>query len=140
MTKRFKKWVRDPRMRVAPWIMPMALLAGLVLSLFLPDAAFAATGPHGHLMAAKKIQKVQYGTGNQGVDKVITGAMENIAQTIRLVLGGTALVVILAAAVMNHFVHDPRAKDRAKELIGAAVVGLLLAAFAPQIVNFIAGL
>lgn len=100
----------------------------------------AATLPGGHYLAAGGIPQVKYGTGNTTLGNTVTGAMENIAQTIRLVLGGTALVVILAAAVMNHFVNDQRAKERAKELIGAAVVGLLLAAFAPQIVNFIASL
>lgn len=99
----------------------------------------AATLPTGHLMASG-IPTVNYGTGDSAAANTVTTAMENVASTIRMVLGGTALVVILAAAVMNHFVHDARAKERAKELIGAAVVGLLLAAFAPQIVNFIAGL
>ena len=101
-------------------------------AVLLPSSVFAATGGG--------IPAVNYGSGNSSLSQPVTTAMENIAATIRLVLGGTALVVILAAAIMNHFVHDPRAKERAKELIGAAVVGLLLAAFAPAIVNFIAGL
>ena len=99
-------------------------------AVLVPTSVFAAGG----------IPAVNYGAGNAGLSTPVTTAMENIAETIRMVLGGTALVVILAAAIMNHFVHDPRAKERAKELIGAAVVGLLLAAFAPAIVNFIAGL
>ena len=128
------------------WLMPLAVLVGMIVSLFAPDAAFAAQLPHGHALVAGSgttpsgIPTVSYGTGNTTLGQTVNNSMENIAATIRYVLGGTALVVILAAAVMNHFVHDARAKERAKELIGAAVVGLLLAAFAPQIVNFIAGL
>jgi len=127
--------------RVKPWLMPFALLVGVVVSFVSPTAVFAATLPNGHLLAAAQgIGTVNYGSGNTAFSGTVTAAMESIAETIRLVLGGTALVVILVAAVMNHFVHSPQAKERAKELIGAAVVGLLLAAFAPQIVNFIASL
>ncbi len=112
------------------WLMPLALMIGTLLSVLVPTSVFAAAG----------IPAVNYGNGNTALSTPVVTAMESVAATIRLVLGGTALVVILAAAIMNHFVHDPRAKERAKELIGAAVVGLLLAAFAPQIVNFIASL
>ena len=111
------------------WLMPLALMIGTLLSVLVPTSVFAAGIP-----------AVNYGNGNTALSTPVVTAMESVAATIRLVLGGTALVVILAAAIMNHFVHDPRAKERAKELIGAAVVGLLLAAFAPQIVNFIASL
>lgn len=151
MTNSLKKWASARWTRVAPWFLPITIVVGMVVSLFAPEPVFAAVLPHGHLLAAggsggagagagAGIPKVQYGTSTGTLSTKVNTAMENIAETIRLVLGGTALVVILAAAVMNHFVHDQRAKDRAKELIGAAVVGLLLAAFAPQIVNFIAGL
>lgn len=122
------------------WLMPLTLLVGMVVSLFAPDAAFAATMPHGHLMAGGGIPTVKYGNGNTALGNAVDSGLENIAATIRYILGATALVVFLAAAVMNHFVHDPRAKERAKELVGAGVLGLLIAAFAPQIVNFIASL
>ncbi|WP_020375097.1 pilin [Sulfobacillus thermosulfidooxidans] len=118
------------RHRLAVWWRPLLLLSSALLALLVHTPAFASSG----------IPPVQYGQGSTGIAQPVTTAMENVAETIRLILGGTALVVILVAAVMNHFVQDPRAKERAKELVGAAVVGLLLAAFAPQIVNFIAGL
>lgn len=140
MTKSLRKWARACWARVSPWVAPGALLAGLVVSLFTPDAAFAATLPHGHLMASSGIPPVKYGNGNTALGNAVNSGLENIAATIRYILGATALVVFLAAAVMNHFVHDGRAKDRAKELVGAGVLGLLIAAFAPQIVNFIANL
>lgn len=91
------------------------------------------------VFAASSIPTVQYGTGN-AVATTVNTALENIAATIRDVLGGTALVAILVAAIVNHFVHDARAKDRAKEIIASAIVGLLIAAFAPQIVNWFASL
>lgn len=115
------------------WMGPLMVLVTLVLSLFAHTPAFASSGGG--------IPPVQYGTGTgAGLATKVTSATENMAETIRLMLGGTALVVILVAAIMNHFVHDERAKMRAKELISAAVVGLLLAAFAPSIVNFITSL
>ena len=140
--------------RVLGWLkaawLPAVMVAGLALSLVVPQAAFAAQW-HGHLLAAGGGNTPQTGAppsvsyGNAGAQggalaSKVTTAMQGVAEMIRLILGGTALVVILVAAVMNHFVHDQQAKMRAKELIGAAVVGLLLAAFAPAIVNFIAGL
>ena len=134
------------RMRLAriwSWLMPLGIVFTAFGALLLPTAAYAAVLPN-HLYVAAGggggIPPVGYGNGNTALSGTVTTAMESLAQTIRLVLGGTALVVILVAAVMNHFVHDQRAKERAKELIAAAVVGLLLAAFAPQIVNFIASL
>ena len=83
---------------------------------------------------------VNYGTSNTQLSSTVTTTLESVATTIRDVLGATALVVILVAALTNHFVHDQRSKDRAKEMIVAAIVGLLLAAFAPAIVNWIASL
>lgn len=130
---RLRRWLQ------AAWL-PIVMVTSLALSLVAPQAAFAAQ-LHGHFLAAgNNIPAVKYGAGNTGITSKVVPAMQNIARTIQLLLGGTALVVILVAAIMNHFVHDPQAKQRAKELIGAAVVGLLLAAFAPAIVNFLANL
>ncbi|MCY0885794.1 MAG: pilin [Firmicutes bacterium] len=127
-------WAR----RWGPAILGLAALAAPGLG---GPLAFAAAAPHHVLLASGSgVNPVNYSTANTALGDKVTNAMESIASTIRYLLGGTALVVILAAAIMNHFVHDPRAKERAKELIGAAVVGLLLAAFAPAIVNFIANL
>jgi len=120
--------------RVRPWILPVLTLVLLVWAAIAPDLVFAAPAP---------IPNVSYGNGTTGgttFDTNVQNGLYNAALIIRDVLGATALLVILVAAVMNHFVHDPRAKERAKELIGAAVVGLLLAAFAPSIVNFIISL
>lgn len=126
--------------RIWNWLMPLGLFVSALGALLMPTAAYAAVLPHHLYVASGGIPPVKYGTGSTALSGTVTTAMESLAQTIRLVLGGTALVVILVAAVLNHFVHDQRAKERAKELIAAAVVGLLLAAFAPQIVNFIASL
>lgn len=114
------------------------LWAMAVLTLGLAAPASAATMHH--VLLASGIPPVTYGNGNTAVGNTINSSLEQIAATIRYVLGATALVVFLVAAVTNHFVHDERAKMRAKELVSAAVVGLLVAAFAPQIVNFIGSL
>ena len=128
--------------RWKPWFMPLMLILMTLGSLFAPDVVVFAHQTSS-TTPPPPIPTVQYGTGTGtgaggAFISTVTNAMENGAETIRMVLGGTALLVILVAAVMNHFVHDQRAKERAKELIAAAVVGLLLAAFAPSIVNFIA--
>lgn len=86
--------------------------------------------------AASGLPQVNYGTGGSLATKV-NGELENVAATVRDILGGTALLALVIAALINHFVHDPRSKDRAKEVVVAAVVGLLIAAFAPSIVNWI---
>lgn len=125
--------------RVRPWVLPVLTLVLLVWAAIAPDLVFAATTTP----TPPPIPPVSYGTTTTGgttFDTTIQSGLQNAALIIRDVLGATALLVILVAAVMNHFVHDPRAKERAKELIGAAVVGLLLAAFAPAIVNFIISL
>lgn len=126
--------------RRGAWRWSLGMMFGMLLAGFAPAAAFAATIPHGMLLASGGIPAVTYGSGNSALSAPVTTAMENIAATIRLVLGGTALVVILVAAIMQHAVQDERAKMRSKEMIAAAVVGLLVAAFAPQIVNFFANL
>lgn len=82
---------------------------------------------------------VQYGTPNSAVATTVNAALEGVATTIRWILGGTALVAILIAAFMNHM-PNPRSKEMAKEVLGAAIIGLLIAAFAPQIVNWVATL
>lgn len=96
---------------------------------------FLAAGP----AFASGIPPVQYGTANAAAGNVTT-ALTGIAATIRDVLGATALVALVVAALVNHFVHDQRAKDRAKEIVAAAVGGLLIAAFAPAIVNWFGSL
>jgi len=124
--------------RVRPWVLPVLTLMWLVWAALAPDFVFAAG-----TVTGTDIPTVSYGastTGGTAFDTNVQNGLESAATIIRDVLGATALLVILVAAVMNHFVHDPRAKERAKELIGAAVVGLLLAAFAPAIVNFIISL
>ena len=69
----------------------------------------------------------------------MTNAVEQIAGVIRWVLGGTGLLALIVAAVMNH-VPNQHTKEQAKEIAMAAVVGLLIAAFAPSIINFFMGL
>lgn len=125
--ERMRQWVR--RDRQWNWRHRVALLlTSAVMWMVAGSAAFAA-GP----------APVSYGTPNGAAGTVIT-ALEGIAGTIRDVLGATALVAFLVAAIVNHMVHDDRAKDRAKEIMASAVVGLLVAAFAPAIVNWIASL
>ena len=92
---------------------------------------------HGVLAAGPAT--VQYGNPSGAAGVVVT-AMESVAGTIRYILGATALVAFLVAAIVNHMVHDLRAKERAKEIMASAVVGLLIAAFAPAVVNWIAGI
>lgn len=108
--------------RVALAVLPLVLIGG--------EAAFAS---------GLGISKVGYGTGG-ALGTKINDELENVAATVRDILGGTALLALVVAALVNHFIHDPRSKDRAKEIVVAAIVGLLIAAFAPQIVNWIASL
>ncbi|MDA8218775.1 MAG: hypothetical protein M0Z94_14300 [Dehalococcoidales bacterium] len=108
--------------RVALAVLPLVLVGS--------EAAF---------VSGVGISKVGYGTGG-ALGTKINDELENVAATVRDILGGTALLALVVAALVNHFIHDPRSKDRAKEIVVAAIVGLLIAAFAPQIVNWIASL
>jgi hypothetical protein len=92
-----------------------------------------------HAVFAAGSATVQYGAPSGAAGTVIS-AMESVAGTIRYILGATALVAFLVAALVNHMVHDQHAKDRAKEIMASAVVGLLIAAFAPALVNWIGGI
>ena len=90
----------------------------------------------GQAVFASGLPSVNYGTtGSLG--HTVNQELENLAATVQYILGGTALLALVIAALVNHFVHDPRSKDRAKEIVVAAIVGLLIAAFAPDIVNWI---
>lgn len=104
------------------------LMAMLPLLLVGGSAAFASgTGP------------VQYGAPSPSFTDKVIPALESIAATIRYILGATALVALVIAAFMNH-VPNQKSKEQAKEIAMAAVVGLLLAAFAPAIVTFFGSL
>jgi hypothetical protein len=120
--------LRRQRNRVAVW--------GRRASLMLTAALVWGAGAVAH---AAGPAPVQYGTPGAAAN-VAVGALENVAATIRDVLGATALVAFLVAALTNHFVHDQHAKERAKEIMAAAIVGLLIAVFAPSVVNWIGSL
>lgn len=95
---------------------------------------------HGVAFAAVSYQGGFPSVGSSNLTNGINGALTTIAVDIRNIGGVTALLAIVVAAIMNHFVHDQQAKDKSKELIKAAIVGLLLFAFAPAIVNFFMGI
>jgi hypothetical protein len=126
MTRSFSstrpRWPRRWRAAVA------AALAG-VMAAWASAVAFAAN----------TVPAVQYGSGGS-VAQTVSTALENVAATIRDVLGATALVALVGAALVNHFVWDQKAKDRSKEIVVAAFIGLLIAAFAPQIITWVASL
>ncbi len=117
-------WLTSWRYRV------MGLVTLFVSWIVASGTSFAAGGG---------IPAVQYGAPNAAATTIDT-ALEGVAGTVRDILGVTALLAIVGAALVNHFVHDPRSKERAKEMVAAAIVGLLLAVFAPNIVNWIAAL
>lgn len=137
--RRGLRWVGHQAIRLVRngWMAPVMAVGTLLMT----TPALAASLPHTMLVASGSgIPQVNFGNANTQLGNKINTGLETIAATLRDILGATALVVIIAAAVMNHYVINPRAKEVAKELIGAAVVGLLLAAFAPDIVNFFTGL
>jgi hypothetical protein len=90
---------------------------------------------------AATVGSVTFGSGiSSTLGTGIINSLDTIASMIRYIMGSTALIVIVAAAAYMHFIHNPRSKETAKELLFGAIIGLLLAAFAPQIVNFITSL
>lgn len=91
----------------------------------------------GVMMAGSGVPTVQYGTPNGQFAGSVTALVQNAAATLREIVGATALLCIVIAALLWHFIHDQRATERAKELVAAAVIGLLVVAFAPQIVNMV---
>ena len=125
MVKRLRVWVRWQRSRIQATMMGVAVVPMVLVASHAVFAAGSAT--------------VQYGAPSGAAGTVIS-AMESVAGTIRYILGATALVAFLVAALVNHMVHDQHAKDRAKEIMASAVVGLLIAAFAPALVNWIGGI
>ena len=116
-----RRWAGGRAALIGVAVVPLVLVAS--------HSVFAASGT----------ATVQYGSPSGAAGTVIT-AMESVAGTIRYILGATALVAFLVAALVNHMVHDQHAKDRAKEIMASAVVGLLIAAFAPSLVNWIGGI
>lgn len=111
------------------WFKLAGVLAALVpLVLMGGGAAFAANPP---------AVNYTYPTGNAA--GAIAAAVEGLATTIRWILGPTALLALVIAAFMNH-VPNQHTKEQAKEVAMAAIVGLLIAAFAPTIITWITGL
>lgn len=84
--------------------------------------------------------RVAYGSGDESTVQVITGALQKVATSIRDILGFTALLALIIAALIAHFVHDPRSKERARELVVVAIIGMAIAAFAPTLINWVEGL
>ena len=121
------EWIRKFVARVS-WRRAVTVTMVVTPVLLSAHAAFAAVPP------------ARYGTPNGAISGSVSAAIEGLAATIRDILGATALLAIVVAAIMNHFVHSLRAKEQAKEVAFAAIIGLLIAAFAPDIVNFFAAL
>ena|GEM_PF-3618096 len=111
----------------------LASALGMMVFSGLANVALAAGG---NLSASGP---VCYGAPLSGVSTVQT-ALQEVAGSIRDILGVTALVALVVAALVNHFVHDPRSKDRAREIVWAAVIGLAVAVFAPTLIGFVMGL
>ena len=104
----------------------------LTVGIFLGGNAAFASGP----------PTVCYGTPTsteQSVITTITGNLTGVAAMGRDLLGATCLIVFIGAAITNHFIHDPRSKERAKEIVYAGLIGVLVAAFAPMIINWLQG-
>lgn len=127
MSSRLVTWVKS-----VPWkrVVGAGLAAVPLVAVFGAAALAQTTGG---------APPIQYGNPSTPIANQVTTALEGVAQTIRWILGGTALVALLFAAFMNHMPNQ-RSKEMAKEIVAAAVVGLLIAAFAPNIVNWVAGL
>jgi hypothetical protein len=89
--------------------------------------------------AFAQVPQVQYGTANSAAQAIST-QLENVAATIRDILGATALVAILIGAMLLHGAHDVHLQDTSKRVIAAAILALALAAFAPTIINWIGSL
>ncbi len=111
------------------WSKLAGVLAALVPLVLIGAQAAAASGP----------PSVQYTSPSGGATNSIAVAVEGLATTIRWILGPTALLALVIAAFMNH-VPNQRSKEQAKEVAMAAIVGLLIAAFAPAIINWITGI
>lgn len=79
---------------------------------------------------------VNYQYGNTGAASGIVNAIENFAGLIDDVLGATALLAMLVAALLNH-APSQRSKEMGREIFHAAILGLLIALFAPTLINFI---
>lgn len=125
LVSRLRAWGRRAR-RAGRGLMAAAAAWG-VAALTLAAPAFA------------QVPQVQYGTANAAAQTIST-QLENVAATIRDILGATALVAILIGAMLLHGAHDVHLQDTSKRVIAAAVLALALAAFAPTIINWIGGL
>ena len=110
---------------IALELVPMVLMGGA--------AAFAAGGTP---PAPSYIAPTGAGAA---AATTISSSVEQLATIIRWILGATGLLALLVAAIMNH-VPNQHTKEQAKEILMAAIVGLLIAAFAPQIIGFFVGL
>lgn len=112
-----------------------AVRVGLLAALGVVFGAIVLTGGSHVALAAGSVTSC---VGN--VETCVQTAADNVTNTIRVILGATAVIVFMVAAFVNHFVYDPRSKDRAREMMVAAIAGLLIAAFAQDIVSFVEGI
>ncbi len=82
---------------------------------------------------------VGYGTAVGGFNTVPT-AIENIAATGQILIGSLALLALVAAGLTNMFWHNPHAKELARGMIEGAIFGMLIAIFAPTLINMFMGI
>lgn len=104
-------------------LLPLVLMGGAV--------AMAASPP--------SVNYVDPTGSAAGIASTVSTQIEQVAGILRWILGPTGLVALIVAAIMNH-VPSQRMKEMAKEIAGGAVVGLLIAVFAPNIISFFMGL
>jgi hypothetical protein len=105
----------------------LAAVAGAVgVSTLLPALAFAAS--------------VQYGHANGSIVNGIVTPVENMAATLRLILYGVLLLVMVIGAVMRAMVHNPQLQMNGTRAITISIELILVLTFAPLIINWLTGI
>ena len=118
----------------------MNFIKSSLVALLLITGVTAAVVAMPDFVSADASQEVLRGakTADSGGGLTLTGAIDNIVNTLLFIIGIIAVLVIIIGGIMfATSAGDPSRAKRAKDTILYAVIGLVVAILAYAIVNFV---
>jgi hypothetical protein len=118
----------------------MNFIKSSLVALLLITGVTAAVVAMPDFVSANASQEVLRGanTADSGGGPSLTGAIDNIVNTLLFIIGIIAVLVIIIGGIMfATSAGDPSRAKRAKDTILYAVIGLVVAILAYAIVNFV---
>ncbi|MCL6595827.1 MAG: hypothetical protein K6V73_06390 [Firmicutes bacterium] len=103
-------------------------------------AAAGAIGASLLVPALASAETINFGHASGSIVTAVVTPMENMAATLRLILYGVLLLVMVIGAVMRAMVHNPQLQMNGTKAITVSIELILLLTFAPLVLNWLTGI